>query len=67
MKKLTWEQEAAIASTILNRLESRRFSEWYNTGNFDKYITHENDTVPYQEQKLFILEEIKGMFGLDKF
>lgn len=49
-----------IEEKILATLESQKFADWYNTGNFDKYISGDAPTITKEE----ILAEIKKLFRL---
>jgi hypothetical protein len=50
--------KSEIAESILSRLESKRFAEWYNNGAFDHYISGDLPTVSKEE----ILAAVKDMF-----
>ena len=50
-----------IALNILGTLMSQRFSDWYQYGNFDNFISG-GENPPTRDE---ILEEIKGMFRLN--
>jgi len=56
-----------VAENILNRLESRRFAEWYNEGGrFDDYISCTYPVGhPKHNTKEEILREIETLFKLD--
>jgi hypothetical protein len=54
MKTLT-EEQLEIAKKILNTLQSQRFSDWYNGGRFEEYLSRCGP-----EDELITKEEICG-------
>ena len=50
-----------LAEKILNTLERQWFADWYNTGNFDKYIS--GDLPPVSKEQ--IIADVKKMFKLE--
>lgn len=54
------EEQKAIAEMILSTLERQKFTDFYNTGDFDRYIRGEEDAKSRDE----ILEEIVKLFRI---
>jgi len=53
-------QEHALVSQILNAIRSQKFFDWYNTGNWDKYISGDDDAPSYPD----IVKDIKSLFKI---
>jgi hypothetical protein len=49
-----------LAEKILMALERQRFANWYNNGDFDKFISGDLDALSREE----ILEQIIFLFRL---
>lgn len=58
-----------MAEKILSTLEGQRFTDWYNNGEFDAFITgdltHDLECTPTQARER-ILEQIIRLFRLEK-
>jgi len=52
------ELKQKLIRNILNRLSSQKFSEWYNSGNFDRWIRGELPSVTDEQ----IQKEIESLF-----
>jgi len=52
------ELKQKIIRNILNRLTSQKFSEWYNNGNFDRWVSGGPTVVSNEE----ILQDVEHLF-----
>jgi hypothetical protein len=53
-----------LLSKILSLLERQKFADWYNTGNFDAYITGDMEHskgITYEEAKEIVLTDLQKM------
>jgi hypothetical protein len=56
------EDKRKLAEHILNRLEGQRFADWYNTGNFNDYISGSRARGLPLLTREQILDDITKMF-----
>ena len=56
----------ALNEIILNALETQKFADWYNNGNFDKWISGDGNLITGTPSKEQIEKDIERLFNLDK-
>jgi hypothetical protein len=57
---MTKQEKTEVIEKILSTLSRQKFADWYNTGNFDKWITGDLPKVPQNQVK----KDIAQMFDL---